>query len=143
VRSLFDVNVLIALLDGDHQFHSRVHAWWASEADKSWASCPITENGVVRIMSGASYRQQQPYSAAEVIKRLSLFADSTNHEFWPDTLSICDKRVFDATEVYSRQLTDGYLLALAVGRNARLVTLDQTVRSKSVRAASGANLLVI
>ncbi|PYR51953.1 MAG: VapC toxin family PIN domain ribonuclease [Acidobacteria bacterium] len=112
MRALLDINVVIALLDPDHAVHERAHAWWAGNASRGWASCPITENGVVRVMSSLAYSRSARFTPAELIVRLRTFAASTDHQFWPDDVSVRDPAVFGADRIHgSRQLTDLYLLA--------------------------------
>jgi toxin-antitoxin system PIN domain toxin len=144
MRALLDVNVIIALLDPDHTFHDKAHAWWEDYASPGWASCPISENGVVRIMAGSSYSSQTSFSAGKIINLLETFVSQTNHEFWPDSLSLCDEKIFAPDRILrSYQLTDVYLLALAVKHNGRLVTFDQGISLPVVRIAKAENLLVL
>ena len=141
---MLDVNVVIALLDPDHAFHDRAHAWWSAHHEAGWASCPITENGVVRIMSHPAYSPTTPLAAGELIARLCTFAERTNHEFWPDDLSIRDEAVILTDRIHGgRQLTDLYLLALAARHNGRLATFDQSIPMSAVPAATAANLTVV
>jgi hypothetical protein len=143
MRALLDVNVIIALLDPDHAFHERAHAWWAANRKRGWASCPLTENGVVRIMSHPGYSQQARFTPGDLIGRLRKFAAQSNHEFWPDEISLRDERLFAVERIHSsRHLTDLYLLALAAKRQGRLVTFDQGVSLSSVNHARAANLCV-
>ena len=144
MRALLDVNVVIALLDPDHAFHERAHDWWANHAESGWASCPIVENGVVRIMSNPAYSPQARFTPADLISRLGQFADQTNHEFWPDDVSLRDEKIFTAERMHSsRQLTDLYLLALAAKRGGRLATFDQGIPASAVSAGKSENLCVI
>src|SRR5436190_3551254 len=83
VRSILDVNVIIALLDPDHAFHEQAHEWWAANEKSGWASCPITENGVVRIMSNPSYSGKTRFAPKDLIAQFQTFVRGTNHEFWP------------------------------------------------------------
>ena len=141
MRALLDVNVVIALLDPDHAFHERAHAWWAANLKRGWASCPLTENGVVRIMSNPGYSQKARFTPADLIDRLRKFARQTNHEFWPDEISLRDEKIFAGERIHSSlQLTDLYLLALAVKHHARLVTFDRGIPLSGVRDAKVANL---
>jgi predicted nucleic acid-binding protein len=48
VTFLLDVKVLIALIDPGHLGHDDAHEWFASMGQTAWATCPITENGVIR-----------------------------------------------------------------------------------------------
>src|SRR6185437_2219934 len=110
MRALLDVNVVIALLDPDHAFHERAHDWWLKNAKSGWASCPIVENGVVRIMSNSAYSSKVRFTSADLISRLEQFAAQTNHEFWLDDVSLRDGKVFATERMHSsRQLTDLYL----------------------------------
>jgi uncharacterized protein len=144
MRSLLDVNVLIALFDPDHVFHDRAHTWWAAHQGTGWASCPLTENGFVRIMSQPTYSARTQFSPKELIERLETFAQQTNHEFWADSISIRDSTSFARDRIHSsRQITDIYLLALAVSRGGCLVTFDQTVPLSAAGGARTQDLVVI
>ncbi len=144
MRALLDVNVVIALLDPDHAFHERAHDWWAVQAKSGWASCPIVENGVVRIMSNPGYSGKARFTPGDLISRLRTFATQTDHEFWPDDISLRDEKVFAAERIHSsRQLTDLYLLALAGKHDGRLATFDQGIPVSAVRIAKVENLCVI
>ena len=144
MRALLDINVVLALIDFDHVFHAAVHAWWKTAKNGGWASCPLTENGVVRIMSQPSYAAPDRYSAADVIGWLKEFARDTNHEFWVDDVSLLDERRFDAKRIIGpKQLTDIYLLGLAASKGGRFVTFDRKITPAGVTAASEKNLLVI
>jgi uncharacterized protein len=140
MRALLDVNVLIALLDGEHSMHSRATQWFASEAVNGWASCPITQNGCLRIMSHPGYRNVLPVTA--VMERLGEASASPFHEFWPDDISLLDSTIADVTRVHGpRQITDVYLLALAVRRGGRFVTFDESVFIEAVRGAAKKHLV--
>lgn len=144
MRSLLDVNVVIALLDPDHVFHERAHEWWADHDHEGWASCPVTENGVVRIMSHDRYGERGGFSPADLIGRLSTFARETAHQFWPDDVSLRDAAVFAADHIHgSRQVTDLYLLALATAHEGRLATFDTSIARSAVPAATPDNLVVL
>ena len=143
MRALLDVNVIIALLDPDHAFHERAHAWWAANRTRGWASCPLTENGVVRIMSHPGYSKAARFTPGDLIGRLHQFAAQSDHEFWPDSISLRDDHLFNTERIHtSRQLSDVYLLALAVAHKGRLVTFDQGISLSSVHHAKAANLCV-
>jgi uncharacterized protein len=141
MRGLLDVNVLIALLDIDHVHHSRVHSWWKAYGEDGWASCPITENGAVRILSGPSY-PGKPLTTAEALQGLAAFIGQTDHIFWPDSISLLGGSV-DASHLTSRRITDSYLLALAFQQGGKFVTLDETISARSVRGLPTETLVVI
>ncbi len=143
MRALLDVNVIIALFDPDHAFHERAHAWWAKNAKRGWASCPLTENGVVRIMSHPNYSEKARFTPGELIGRLRKFAEQSDHEFWPDDISLRDENIFAVERMHSsRLLTDLYLLALAAKHEGRLVTFDQNIPLSAVSKAKAGNLCV-
>jgi hypothetical protein len=140
VRALFDVNVLIALLDTDHVGRSVATAWFAAQLKHGWASCPVTENGTARIMASAGY--SNPLPVAAILERLGMAKATEHHRFWPDDVSLTDVEVFNHTELLGpKQITDRYLLALAVRNNGRLVTFDQGIRPTAVVGASAEHLV--
>lgn len=134
MRGLLDVNVLIALLDADHSLHSRATEWFSRHVRAGWASCPITQNGCLRIMSHPGYPNALPVRA--VAERLAQASAGGYHQFWPDDISVLDTARFDAARIHGpRQLTDVYLVALAVRRGARFVTFDHSVSIEAVKGA--------
>ncbi len=142
MRSLLDVNVLLALLDANHLHHGLAMAWWTEHHQQGWASCPLTQNGVLRIMSGSSYLNRQP--PAVVAERLALATSNAGHKFWPDALSLLEPGLLKWERIIgSRQITDTYLLALAVKNGGRFVTLDKGVSVQAVRDASSKHLLTL
>ena len=144
MRALLDVNVLIALFDSAHAFHDRAHEWWSLNRTKGWASCPLTENGFVRIISNPTYSAKVRFSAEDLIKLFTDFAQGSDHEFWPDDISLRDGNIFAANLIHSsRQITDLYLLALAVRRRGRLATFDTTIPRNAISSAHPENLYLV
>lgn len=142
MRALFDVNVLIALLDSDHVHHALAKDWLKENIRHGWASCPLTQNGCIRIMSQPGYPNALP--AAAVAERLAAATATSHHAFWPDAVSMLDAgRVAWNAVLGSRQVTDVYLLALAAQRDGRLVTLDRAVPLKAVPGSKARHLVVI
>ena len=142
MRALLDVNLLIALLDSDHSLHARATQWFAGRARGGWASCPITQNGCIRIMSHPGYPNN--LSVRAVIERLTEASASTVHEFWPDEVSLLDAKVVDPARILGpRQLTDLYLLALAVRHDGQFITFDTSVSVAAVRGAGKKHLLIL
>lgn len=139
--ALLDVNFVIALFDPDHLHHEPAHAWFAEHRSAGWASCPLTENGVVRLLSNPAYSPSAERSA-EIARRLASFRGSGHHVFWPDDVSLCDSDLFSLT-VGHRQLTDVYLLGLAVRHGGRLATFDRSIPLKAVRGARPEHLVVV
>ena len=142
MRALLDVNVLIALLDSDHASHGAAMHWFERHAREGWASCPITENGCIRIMANAGYPNALPVQA--VIKHLADARDPDLHEFWTDEISLLDGDTIDRSRIHGpRQITDTYLLALATSHGGRFVTFDGKIPLAAVRQATQKNLLVL
>ena len=142
MRALLDINVLIALLDADHTLHRPATEWFAGHARAEWASCPITQNGCVRIMSQPAYPNALPVRA--VMERLAEATASPFHEFWPDDISLLDPRLAEPTRIHGpRQLTDIYLLALAVTHRGRFVTFDSAIPLDAVRTAKRTHILTL
>ncbi len=141
-RALLDVNVLLALLDSDHVHHVRAGEWLDAEVKGGWASCPITENGFVRIISQPRYPSPVPPAAA--IEVLAAARASRYHTFWPCDVSLLDEQVVDRSRLHgSRQVTDAYLLALAVAHDGRFVTFDRSLFLASVHGATQEHLTVL
>lgn len=142
MRALLDVNVLIALFDADHSLHTSALRWLDEHGKQGWASCPLTQNGCIRVMSQPRYPNPLPVDA--VAHRLRVACSHAQHEFWPDEVSMLDAALVDTTRIHgAKQLTDVYLLALAVSRGGRLVTFDRTLPLISVIGAQKKNLVVI
>lgn len=141
--ALLDVNVLVALFDPDHVHHELAHDWFADNMGYGWATCPLTENGFLRVLANPAYGARVE-RAADLVSRLRRFCASDGHVFWPETLSLRDEDVFDAAFIAGhRQLTDVYLLALAHARRGRLATFDRTISPRAVKGASARDLAVI
>lgn len=142
MRALLDVNVLIALLDEAHSLHAPAIEWFKQHGHQGWASCPITQNGCVRIMSHPGYSNTQPPHA--IMTRLGEATQQPEHEFWPDSVSLLHPEVADSSRIHGpRQLTDIYLLALAVQHGGRLVTFDKAIALDAVRGSQRKNLLAL
>jgi toxin-antitoxin system PIN domain toxin len=137
--ALLDVNVLVALFDPAHVHHDAAHDWFGEQRPRGWATCPITENGLIRILSNTSY-SDPPEAPLDVVARLQQFCESGDHHFWSDDISLRDLR---PQSLSHKQITDVYLLALAHHRNARLATFDRSIPLASVAAATQKHLEII
>jgi predicted nucleic acid-binding protein len=121
VRALLDINVLVALLDSDHVDHQRARGWIESQP-----------------------RYPSPVSPTQAIERLARATRTEHHEYWPCSVSVLDDRIIERSQLHSsRQITDAYLLALAVAHGGRLVTFDKAVPLAVVLGAERAQLTVI
>lgn len=137
---LLDVNVLLALTDPMHVHHDAAHGWFAEIGRQSWATCPITENGFVRVASNPRY-PNRPGEVPVVLDILRRFCALDGHQFWPEDVSIRELIPPDAVITHN-QLTNAYLLGLAVAKGAKLATLDQRIAAEIVRGGQEALTLV-
>lgn len=141
MRALLDVNVLIALLDQDHTMHMAATRWFADH-DGGWASCPITQNGCVRVMSHPNY--PNPLKVSAVIERLGDAVARPEHQFWPDDVSLLDADIADRSRIHGpRQVTDLYLLALAVRHDGCFVSFDTAIPRAAIRGAEKKHLVTL
>jgi toxin-antitoxin system PIN domain toxin len=142
VRALLDVNVLISLIDDHHLHYARAHGWWERNRAHGWASCPLTQNGFLRILSQPRYKAPLPLS--EAFRLLCEATEDDDHAFWPDDISLLDhQRIIRERILGPKQLTDIYLLALAVKHDGRLVTFDRAIPLNAVREAKPHHVVVI
>ncbi|HSR67909.1 MAG TPA: TA system VapC family ribonuclease toxin [Acidobacteriota bacterium] len=140
---LLDVNVLVALFDPAHIDHETCHRWFATQVDDGWASCPQTENGLVRVLANPKYPGRRT-TIADAIGRLREFQSNTQHSFWEDSLSVGSPKWLRIQHIQGhRQLTDVYLLGLAVHRDAALATLDQRINIEAVKGARQRHLQLL
>lgn len=142
MRALLDINILLALFDADHVDHTRTREWLETEIGQGWASCAITQNGFIRVISQPRY--PSPIPIAQAVARLSRATRSEHHQFWSCDLSLLDGRLVDPTRLHGhRQVTDTYLLALAVAHGGRFVTFDHAIPSGAVAGSGPENLVVL
>jgi toxin-antitoxin system PIN domain toxin len=130
--ALLDVNLLIALFDPDHVHHDLAHDWFADNRRRGWATCAITENGFVRVVANPAYGSQVA-RPVDLVDRLRQLSRVPGHQFWSDTVSLRDERLFDCSRVGgARHLTDLYLLGLAQRHGGTLATLDRTLPVRAI-----------
>jgi toxin-antitoxin system PIN domain toxin len=143
MRALLDVNVWVALFDDAHQFSARANAFIETPGVQI-ATCPLVENGVIRVMSLPSYGKRGGLSIQRVRSRLAEACAHLDHAFWPDAISLRDDRHVDFSRVQGHnQITDLYLLALAVHKGGCLASFDQAIALQSVRKATADSLLLL
>lgn len=131
-RYLLDVNVLIALVDPAHVQHDEVHEWFGRIGRKAFATCPLTENGLLRIVGHPKY-PNSPGPPSVVASALLAIRALPGHEFWPDSISLADSKFVDASLLSSHsRVTDGYLLGLARANRGQLATLDRKLATEVV-----------
>jgi toxin-antitoxin system PIN domain toxin len=129
VESLLDVNALIALFWAGHPFHQRMQRWFARHARAGWATCPFTEAGFVLILSNPRF-SAHAVSPSEAIEVLQASRQHTTHRFWADDLPVSEAiQPFQQRLVVHQQVTDAYLLGLALRKKGKLATLDEGIAS--------------
>jgi uncharacterized protein len=133
---LLDVNVLIALCDPGHIHHGLAHTWFHKKDMKSWATCPLTENGFIRVASHPNY-PNRPGDAQKTMALLMELTSLPGHHFWPDAIRIGHQILPNQLFTHGG-VTDLYLLALAVKNNGKLATLDGRIKTKAIKGGEGA-----
>ena len=142
MRALLDVNVLIALLDAAHIHHQRASQWLEQSLHHGWASCPLTQNGCLRIMAQPAYPQALPLAA--VAQRLGQAAATPAHLFIADDYSLLDADSLHWPQLLGhRQVTDAYLLGLAVRHGCRFVSFDARLNLAAAPGAKAEHLWVL
>jgi toxin-antitoxin system PIN domain toxin len=141
--ALLDVNVLIALFDPGHINYEEAHRWLGGNLKHGWATCPMTINGCIRILSSPAYRSVRA-TPSEVADHLRRFCSVPDHHFWEDSVSLLDESLFRMSMIGGHQkIADAYLLGLAVRNHGRLATFDRSIPLKAVPGASPRNLVLI
>jgi toxin-antitoxin system PIN domain toxin len=140
---LLGVNVMVALFDPGHLHHEAAHRWFSRARASGWATCPLTENGLVRVLSNPSYPGRRT-GVADAADRLRRFTGSKGHQRWNDDVSFLDPGRVDPTRLRGhREVTDAYLLALAVHHGGTLAAFDGGLRIEAVVGAEEGHLVVI
>lgn len=141
--ALLDVNLLIALFNPDHIHHQTAHDWFATARSDGWATCALTEQGLLRILANPKYWPEFERTVS-VLERLRKFCGSGHHHFWAQTVTLRDAKLFNLAHVSGhRQITDVYLLGLAHKMGGQLATFDRTIPVKAVVGATRDSLAVI
>ena len=141
--ALLDVNLLVALFEPDHPHHEVAHNWFGDTHARGWATCPLTENGFVRILSNPRYGAaiNRP---GDLVRHLAGLHRSRHHVFWPDSISLTDDKLFNPSVIRGyRQVSDIYLLGLAKKMGGYLATLDSGIPLSAVKGATREMLAVI
>ena len=143
MRLLLDTNVWVALFDDAH-IHNADARKLFRQPKLEIATCAITENGVLRILNLPGYAKRTPPGFDLVREKLALACTDVDHEFWPCNLSLRDEKVLNWSRVMGHnQITDAYLLALAVHRNGALTTFDHRVAISVVNRAATRHLKLL
>ena len=125
--TLLDVNILLALFSQEHSSHAIAQRWFRENEKKGWATCPLTQAGFVRLISNPSYSKDATLPA-EAIALLEENTHTDHHEFWADDLSYSQAIAPLKSKLSGhQQITDAYLLGLAIHRKGKLATFDRSI----------------
>lgn len=139
---LLDVNVLVALIDPGHVAHEAAHTWFEKTGRADWATCPLTENGVIRVVGHPKY-PNTPGTPAAVAKIVATLRSLPGHCFWAEDLSLIGSDLVDPARILtSAQVTDTYLLALARSRDGLLASFDRRLSTAAVKGGKSALHLI-
>lgn len=137
---LLDINLLLALTDPMHIHHEPAHRWFAEKGQRAWATCPLTENGFIRIASHPGY-PNRPGSVTVVLDIFRRLSEVPGHHFWSEDISILQMVEPDVI-ISHAQITDVCLLGLAVHKEGKLATLDKRIPFNAVRGGFQAPELI-
>ena len=142
-ETLLDASVLVALFWRHHRFHESVRVWFSKNARAGWATCALTQAAFVRIVSNPAF-SRSAVSPQEAISLLEANLAHPHHRYWQDEQGlIAAVRRVKGPLLGHRQVTDAYLLGLALGRKARLATLDRAITNLLPEGAKTAIVEVI
>jgi toxin-antitoxin system PIN domain toxin len=126
---LLDVNVLIAMAWPTHRDHQKVHEWLARHARDGWATCPLTQTSFVRMLSNPAF-SANALTPTDALTLLQANLAHPAHRFWADEVSMIDSlKLFAQKLTGHQQVTDAYLLGLAIHKRGKLATMDRAVRT--------------
>jgi uncharacterized protein len=128
---LLDTNVLIALAWPVHEFHDRVGRWFARHSRAGWATCPFTEAAFVRVLSNPAF-SANALTVANALLVLESNVNLPHHQFWPDSIPVAGALRNVECLTGHRQITDAYLVGLALHRRGKLATFDKGIRALGI-----------
>jgi len=128
-RFLLDVNVLIAMAWPAHNAHAKVEEWFLRHVHDEWATCPLTQTAFVRILSNPSF-STDALVPRDAVTLLETYVSHPAHKFWPDGIGFVEA-LKPLTERLTghQQVTDAYLLGLAIHKNGKFATMDRAILS--------------
>lgn len=141
---LLDVSVLVALFWPAHEQHAKAQKWFAQNARSGWATCPFTQAGVVRILSNPRF-SSDAFTIEQAISLLHANLDHPTHKFWSDDIGFIEAtKALGSKLVGHQQVTDAYLLGLAMHRKGKLVTMDRAIAAMQHETnGTGSSVIVI
>ena len=127
-RNLLDVNVLIALTSIEHPQYAAAQQWFDSLVNEDWGICPLTEAGYVRIVTNPAIGPiMRTFAQAAAI--LADLAQRKGYRYWPITETWSSLTASFRDRIFGpQQVTDAYLLGLAIKHDGVLVTFDRGLK---------------
>lgn len=125
MKSLLDINVLLALAWPNHVHHGAARSWFASSHTAGWMTCGVTESGFIRVSSNIRVTPdaRTPAEAAMLLHRMCAL---DGHIFLADSVSLADSHALLGELVHSSAaVTDVHLILLAHAAGATFVTFDR------------------
>jgi toxin-antitoxin system PIN domain toxin len=127
-RYLLDLNALVALADPDHKHHHAMQKWFLRTGKANWGVCPLTEAGFVRVTTNPAYHGANR-TVAQAAAILADFARHPGYHYWAISVPWTKLTTgFSARVLGHQQVTDSYLLGLAVKEDGVLVTFDKGIK---------------
>ncbi len=128
MKSLLDLNILFALTWSSHIHHESAHQWFKKERGQGWATCPITQSGLVRLSSNKKILAEA-VTPTEAYILLNTLVALPDHQFLADSIPLNEAIIFQQVNILGhRQITDAYLLSLAIYNEARLISFDKGLK---------------
>lgn len=141
---LLDVNVLLAWLWPSHEAHKTASGWMHEHRQETWATCPLTEIGFLRIVTNRSFSPHAPAWAEAVGILRKHTVGSPTHCFWPDSLTSGELDLMLGNRIKGPgQIPDAYLLALAMHHHGRVVTFDSRMEALAPEGSAELEALVV
>ena len=120
---LLDLNVLIAITEEEHEHHLVAQHWFDGAGDLNWGTCALTQAGFIRMMANPKARG---LSVKNAEKLLAILTAHPGHRIWPMNEGWTAMTAPFTERIFGhQQVTDAYLLALAVKGDGVLVTMDR------------------
>lgn len=119
-----DVNVLVALTNPSHQHHQQAHQWLSGVT--KFATTPITENGLVRLLLNRAVTGQQ-VTGQQAVGILRTLRSHERATFVPDSSSLAAAEVDLIGLAGHKQATDFHLINLVASCGGVLATFDRRI----------------
>jgi uncharacterized protein len=126
-RYLLDLNALIALADPDSIHYEAMQRWYDTAGHRDWGVCPLTESGFVRVTTNPKYSGPNR-TVAQARAILGELSKVSGYRYWPITESWVEVTAPFAPRIKGhQQVTDAYLLGMAIREEGTLVTFDASI----------------